>query len=285
VATRSRTQGRSKEHHVAVGLGFLSAFQNGDIDACMELLHPQVEWYPTPKLLETEVMRGRDRVRHYVEALYERFGAGLEVTPEEGRQVGDHLLMCTLFQGNNTFTQQPIQERGCWVVSVRDDRWGRIVSYPNAPVARLGFEDLLKTAPAAEPQSEATPGVRVAPAMENAAPTPAELAQVDAPPVAAPTPSAAGDPITLTFTLEEAEALNRWLLESSHNGGLAADDPGMRPVLVKVRSAVEHAQAIAAVRKELEQASIATQHLSDQQVAELGRRISQAAPRLGAAAH
>ena len=44
-----------------------------------------------------------------------------------------------------------------------------------------------------------------------------------------------------------------------------------------------HAQAIAAVRHELEQAGVPTQHLSDQQVAQLGRRISQAAPRLGGA--
>jgi hypothetical protein len=50
---------------------------------------------------------------------------------------------------------------------------------------------------------------------------------------------------------------------------------------MKIRSAVEHAQAIEAVRHELEQAGVPTQHLSDQQVAQLGRRISQAAPRLG----
>jgi hypothetical protein len=123
--------------------------------------------------------------------------------------------------------------------------------------------------------------------MENSAATPAELANVDS--------AAAGDglkaapmsgsttQITLTFSFEEAEALNRWLLKPSQEGGLAADDGSVRPGLMKIRTAVEHAQAIAAVRHELEQAGVPTQHLSDQQVAQLGRRISQAAPRLGGA--
>jgi hypothetical protein len=73
------------------------------------------------------------------------------------------------------------------------------------------------------------------------------------------------------------------MLKPAQDGGLAADDGNVRPGLMKIRTAVEHAQAIAAVRHELEQAGVPTQHLSDQQVAQLGRRISQAAPRLGGA--
>jgi hypothetical protein len=124
--------------------------------------------------------------------------------------------------------------------------------------------------------------------MENSTATPAELANVD-PASVAETPATSapagtnGSQIPLTFTFEEAEALNRWMLKPSQDGGLAADDQSVRPGLMKIRTAVEHAQAIAAVRHELEQAGVPTQHLSDQQVAQLGRRISQAAPRLGGA--
>jgi hypothetical protein len=123
--------------------------------------------------------------------------------------------------------------------------------------------------------------------MENSAATPAELANTD--PTAAgdgrlqAAPTGSGNQITLTFSFEEAEALNRWMLKPAQDGGLAGDDAGVRPGLLKIRTAVEHAQAIAAVRHELEQAGVPTQHLSDQQVAQLGRRISQAAPRLGGA--
>jgi hypothetical protein len=114
----------------------------------------------------------------------------------------------------------------------------------------------------------------------EAALTPAEQANVK-PPRPSQTGNAAPNTITLTFSFVEAEALNRWLLRPAQDGALAADDAAVLPALMKIRTAVEHTQAIVDVRRELEQAGIPTQHLSDQQVAQLGRRISQAAPRLG----
>lgn len=285
---RASTAGRSKEHHVAVGLHFWSAFKNGNIDACVDLLHPDVEWHPTPRLEELDVVRGRDDVHETLRVLHDRFSSDLEVLPEDGRQVGDHVLMITVLKGRNQFTGQPVSSRECWVVSIRDDALGRIVCYPNAPSARLGFEEILKASEPERNQSEdPPPRVTLAPEMENSAATPAELANPgpaaarDSRPQAAP--GAPGNQITLTFTFEEADALNRWMLKPAQDGGLAGDDAGVRPGLMKIRTAVEHAQAIAAVRHELEQAGIPTQHLSDQQVAQLGRRISQAAPRLGGA--
>jgi ketosteroid isomerase-like protein len=287
MAPRSSTHARSKEHHVAVGLGFWSAFKNGDIDACVELLHPDVEWHPTPRQDDADVVRGLDDTRAVIQTIYDRYEDGLDVLPEDGRQVGDHVLMVTIVTGRNQFTKQGIKSRECWVVSIHDDKWSRIVVYPNAPAARLGFEQLLRaTGPETNPPSEAPNRVTLPPAMENSTPTPAEFANAEAPVAEngpAPTSasaSAAGNQITLTFTIEEAAALNRWMLKPSQEGGLAADDNAVRPGLMKIRTAVEHAQAISAVRHELEQAGVPTQHLSDQQVAQLGRRISQAAPRL-----
>jgi ketosteroid isomerase-like protein len=287
MSIRAQTPARSSEHHVAVGLQFWSAFSKGDIDACVDLLHPDVEWHPTPKLEELDRVRGQDDVRITLQALHDRF-SNLEVRPEDGRQVGDHVLMVTMLTGANQFTGQPISSRESWVVSIRDDKLGRIVAYPNAPAARLGFEDILKASGREKnPPEEKRERVTLAPEMENSAATPAELANSDPAAAAAPRTQAApagnGNQITLTFSFEEAEALNRWMLKPAQDGGLAADDPVVRPGLMKIRTAVEHAQAIAAVRHELEQAGVPTQHLSDQQVAQLGRRISQAAPRLGGA--
>lgn len=291
MAAHAGRHGRSKEHHVAIGLDFLSAFKAGDVDGCVSMLHPDVEWYASPKLLETEVTRGAHDVHTYIQALHDRFADDLEIAPEDGRQVGDHVLLVTLFQGRNQFTKQPIKTRECWVISIRDDKWGRIVVYPNAPAARLGFEQLLTVAPAdANPPSEAPNGGTLAPVMDEAPTTPAEVANAGAPTndsgaaAAPPVTSGAGNSVTLTFTLEEADALNRWMLKPAQDGAIAADDAAVRPGLMKIRSAVEHAQAITEVRRELEQAGVPTQHLSDQQVAQLGRRISQAAPRLGGSA-
>jgi ketosteroid isomerase-like protein len=271
---RTASQARSKSHHVAVGLGFWVAFKKGDLEACVEALHPDVEWHPTPRLAESEVVRGREDVCNVLQVMHDRFSNDLDVIPEDGRQVGDHVLMVTMLSGRNQFTKHQVKSRECWVVSIRDDKMGRIVVYPNAPAARLGFEEVLNTAPAETNRStQSSPAVRLAPEMENSTATPAEVAN----------DQSAGNQVTLTFTFEEAEALNRWMLKPSQDGALAADDAAVRPGLMKIRTAVEHAQAISAVRHELEQAGVPTQHLSDQQVAQLGRRISQAAPRLGGA--
>src|SRR5436190_1198524 len=284
--SRASTASRSKEHHVIVGLGFWSAFKRGDLDACVDLLHPDIEYYPTPKLDELDMIRGRDEMRLKLQGLHDRFSEELDVMPEDGRQIGDHVLMITVLSGRAQFTGQAIKSRECWVVSIRDDRLARIIVYPNAPAARLGFEELPKVAGPDKNPLEASPrAVTLAPEMENSAATPAEHANVD--PIPAPAGNGAvagpGNQITLTFSFEEAEALNRWMLKPAQDGSLAADDAAVMPGLMKIRTAVEHAQAIAAVRHELEQAGVPTQHLSDQQVAQLGRRISQAAPRLGGA--
>src|SRR5919202_3444841 len=116
MTTRTSTPARSKEHHVAVGLGFWSAFKNGDIDACVDVLHPRVEWHPTPRMEDSDVVRGRDDVQKVLQALHDRFFEGLEVLPEDGRQVGDHVLMVTMLKGRNQFTKQPISSRESWVV-------------------------------------------------------------------------------------------------------------------------------------------------------------------------
>jgi ketosteroid isomerase-like protein len=284
MTARAATPSSSKEHHVAVGLGFWSAFKNGDIDFCVETLHPDVEWHPSPKLDELDAVRGREDVRSTLQILHDRFSDDIDVLPEDGRQVGDHVLMVTVLTGRNQFTGQPIKSRECWVVSIRDDKLARIVVYPNAPAARLGFEELLRAGGAENnPPKQSPPRVRLAPPMENSAATPVELANVATPFAGNGEVAASGNQITLTFSFEEAEALNRWMLKPAQDGGLASDDPAVVPGLMKIRTAVEHAQAIAAVRHELEQAGVPTQHLSDQQVAQLGRRISQAAPRLGGA--
>src|SRR3954449_8888123 len=163
MTARTATPTRSKEHHVAVGLGFWSAFKNGDMDECVDLLHPDVEWHPTPGLEDLDAVRGRDDVRITLKALHDRFADDLEVLPEDGRQIGDHVLIVTMLRGSNAFTRQPIKSRECWVVSIRDDKLGRIVKYPNAPAARLGFEELLRTS---EVESQATDESREETAMD-----------------------------------------------------------------------------------------------------------------------
>jgi hypothetical protein len=84
---------------------------------------------------------------------------------------------------------------------------------------------------------------------------------------------------TLTFdlTLSEAEALRTWLLKPAKDGTTSLDDPLVSHALAKLGTAIDSVLATVNVRHELRQAGLAVEHLTDEQVCELGRRVAQAA--------
>jgi hypothetical protein len=90
--------------------------------------------------------------------------------------------------------------------------------------------------------------------------------------------------IALELSLSEAQALKARLLKESSDGSSALDDEELKPLLMKLGTALDYIEGVAAVRHELEQAGFATERMTDEQVAELGRRISDAPLRRPAAA-
>jgi hypothetical protein len=83
--------------------------------------------------------------------------------------------------------------------------------------------------------------------------------------------------LTLEFALNEAEALRTWLLKPAQDGTTSLDDPLVSHTLTKLGIAIDTVMATVNVRRELQQAGLAIDHLSDEQVCELGRRVAQAA--------
>jgi hypothetical protein len=83
--------------------------------------------------------------------------------------------------------------------------------------------------------------------------------------------------ITLELGLDEAEALRAWLLKPAQDGTTSLDDHLVSRALTKLGMAVDLVQATANVRRELEQTGIDVQHLSDEQVRDLGLRVAKAA--------
>jgi hypothetical protein len=90
--------------------------------------------------------------------------------------------------------------------------------------------------------------------------------------------------ITLELTVSEAQALNVWLVSPPADGSTPLDDALLKPVLLRLRAAIDYVDGVAKVREELEQAGLPTERLSDEQVADLGRRISEAPLRRAAQA-
>jgi hypothetical protein len=85
-----------------------------------------------------------------------------------------------------------------------------------------------------------------------------------------------GPAVTLELGLGEAQALHTWLLTSAKDGVTALDEPLVNRSLTALGNAVQSVQATVNVRRELEQAGLAVEHLSDEQVRELGRRVTHA---------
>jgi hypothetical protein len=83
--------------------------------------------------------------------------------------------------------------------------------------------------------------------------------------------------LALELELQEAEALRAWLLKATAEGVTSLDDPLVNSALAKLGRAVDSVHATVNVRRELEQAGLEVAHLSDEQVRELGRRVSDAA--------
>ena len=88
-------------------------------------------------------------------------------------------------------------------------------------------------------------------------------------------PEGADYTVTLELTLAEAEAVKSWLLKPSADGSAAIDDEHAKSVMVKLGGKLDYIEGVARVRDELEQAGFPTSQLSDEQVADLGRRIAE----------
>ena len=83
--------------------------------------------------------------------------------------------------------------------------------------------------------------------------------------------------LSLELEMQEAEALRAWLLKATAEGVTSLDDPLVNSALARLARLVDSVHATVNVRRELEQAGLEVAHLSDEQVRELGRRVSDAA--------
>ena len=85
--------------------------------------------------------------------------------------------------------------------------------------------------------------------------------------------------VSVELTISEAGALRAWLLKPAADGSTALDDALVNAALKSIGGALDRVEAVATVRRELEEAGFTTGDLDDEQVAELGRRIGQVSQR------
>src|SRR3954447_3083780 len=130
----------SSQHFVTIGLRFIEAFNRGDMDACQEMLHPEVEWYSSNTFLESESHLGPNDVRLYLESLHGHLDDA-RMQPDDGYQIGEHVMLINRLVGKGTLAGNPVTERYNWVCLVDNDQFRRVITYPTPAEARRALED------------------------------------------------------------------------------------------------------------------------------------------------
>jgi ketosteroid isomerase-like protein len=129
----------SSQHFVTVGLRFVEAFNRGDMDSCVDMLHPEVEWYSSNRFLASESHLGRDDVKMYLESIHGHLNDPY-MEPEDGFQIGDHVMLINRLKGKGTLVGNQVTERYNWVALVDGDKFRRVVTYPTPADARRALE-------------------------------------------------------------------------------------------------------------------------------------------------
>ena len=105
-----------------------------------------------------------------------------------------------------------------------------------------------------------------------------QITEVTPPDVTLPSAAQEADPtIWIEFALSESEALYDWLMKPANDGSTALDDPLISKALAKMRDATASVRTALNLRRELSEAGLAAEHLSDEQLRDLAQRLAQTA--------
>jgi ketosteroid isomerase-like protein len=129
----------SSQHFVTIGLRFVEAFNQGDIDACVQLLHPEIEWYASNRYSDSETHIGASDVKLYLEGLHNHLDEP-RMEPEDGFQIGDHVMLINRMRGKGTLAGSDVVERYNWVALIDGDRFRRVITYPTPAEARRALD-------------------------------------------------------------------------------------------------------------------------------------------------
>jgi hypothetical protein len=79
------------------------------------------------------------------------------------------------------------------------------------------------------------------------------------------------------LTLSEAEGLYGWLMKPANDGSTALDDQLVSRAVAKMREAIDSLRTAIKLRRDLQEAGLASDHLTDEQLRELAQKLAQSA--------
>jgi ketosteroid isomerase-like protein len=114
-----------------------AAFSRGDVDAVLELLHPDVDWHPPPTSVDPQPLRGRDAVREY---LAPNFFESQRAEPVEVTVESDRVLVEARVQARGAGSGVEIDSTAWHLYVVRDDQVVRFEAYVDRDQAMAAFK-------------------------------------------------------------------------------------------------------------------------------------------------
>jgi ketosteroid isomerase-like protein len=114
------------------------AYNRGEVDAVLELLHPDVEWLPPPSSLEPRPLHGRDAVREY---LAPNFFENQSAEPLEVIHEGDRVLVVARTRARGRGSGIEIDQTTYHVWTVVDGRAVRFAAYVDRDQALGAFKE------------------------------------------------------------------------------------------------------------------------------------------------
>ncbi|MFN2616252.1 MAG: nuclear transport factor 2 family protein [Thermoleophilaceae bacterium] len=119
------------EQNIETMRRFHEFFNNRDVDAFLELMHPDVELVPITARLEGTVYRGYAEIRDWLRRFDEDWEL-FQTHPLEYRDLGDHVLILGTWDARArtsgvTLDAQP----GAWVATLRDGKIARQETFTN----------------------------------------------------------------------------------------------------------------------------------------------------------
>src|SRR4051795_4163976 len=123
----------SSAAYVTAVLRFLQAFNRGDLDACEQILDPQIEWHSAISY------KGRSEVRAMLQTLSERFTRA-QARPDDFREAAGHVLIVVCFHEGDPDAPRA-EQRQSWIADMSEDGLiRRVLAYPSPADAALGLQ-------------------------------------------------------------------------------------------------------------------------------------------------
>jgi ketosteroid isomerase-like protein len=115
----------SKENLDAVKAGF-EALERGNVDALLELIHPEFEFTTPPGLsVEPDTYRGEEGVRRYFDSFYEVMDE-VRFIPDEFIDAGERVVVPVHLRARGKETGLEVEQRLVQVWSVREGKASRV---------------------------------------------------------------------------------------------------------------------------------------------------------------